>query len=134
VRARVNRAGLSWGGARQEAPGSEWVTGSLRSIDGAGRLGTYDESTSPTQPEPLQGELTVAAINAISSSDRRRIRARPSVKRIGQSTWYGTCAITVATALRELPYEGRVALLRDLQAHLKRQAAEIERHQRGRTQ
>ena len=76
----------------------------------------------------------MAAIDAIPSTDRRRIRSRPSVKRIGQSTWFGTCAITVATALRELTYEGRVALLRDLQAHLKRQAAEIERHQRGRTQ
>ncbi len=53
------------------------------------------------------------------------------VRRIGQRTWLGTIHAYIDAARRELNYEGRRLLYRDLRALLVRYEAEDARHERS---
>jgi hypothetical protein len=55
----------------------------------------------------------------------------PKIERLDGCTWFGTCVITITTALRELATPGRLILLRDLQAYLRRQETKLLRHERN---
>jgi hypothetical protein len=62
----------------------------------------------------------------------RRKSRKKEIKRLPRTTWFGTCVITILTALQELPTPAKLALIRDLTRFLERDGAEIERHERSR--
>jgi hypothetical protein len=65
-------------------------------------------------------------------TDRRKDN-NPRIERIPDTTWFGACVLHVTAALRDLSVPGRFILLHDLQAYLRRQESELNRHQRNKT-